>query len=42
MYQYGPGVPIDVSRAIALYRQACDMGNTNGCQLWAAATVTNR
>lgn len=32
MYQYGRGVPADQTRAIALYRQACDAGHIGGCR----------
>jgi TPR repeat protein len=33
MYEDGRGVGRDISRAIALYRRACEVGNSLACQL---------
>lgn len=31
VYQYGHGVPVDMTQAAALYRKACNLGDTSAC-----------
>jgi TPR repeat protein len=32
MYFYGQGIKRDHSKAVELYKKACDDGNTEGCK----------